>query len=67
MMSIEDGTDLAGMGGLMGIGMAAPDFSGAIIDGAVSEEDRLSCLRQGHRTIYPGSLVFQVEQSRRTR
>lgn len=37
VMSIEDGTDLAGMGGLMGTAMAARDFSGAIIDGAVRD------------------------------
>lgn len=34
VMSIEDGADLAGMGGLMGTAMAARNFSGAIIDGA---------------------------------
>ena len=37
VMSIEDGTDLAGMGGLMGTAMAARNFSGAIIDGAVRD------------------------------
>ena len=37
VMSIEDGADLAGMGGLMGTAMAARDFSGAIIDGAVRD------------------------------
>lgn len=37
VMSIEDGADLAGMGGLMGTAMAARNFSGAIIDGAVRD------------------------------
>ena len=37
VMSIEDGEDVAGMGGLMGTAMAARDFSGAIIDGAVRD------------------------------
>jgi regulator of RNase E activity RraA len=37
VMSIEDGADLAGMGGLMGTAMSARDFSGAIIDGAVRD------------------------------
>jgi regulator of RNase E activity RraA len=37
VMSIEDGADLGGMGGLMGTAMAARNFSGAIIDGAVRE------------------------------
>ena len=37
VMSIEDGADIAGMGGLMGTAMQARDFSGAIIDGAVRD------------------------------
>lgn len=37
LMSIEDGADIAGMGGLMGTAMAARGFSGAIIDGAVRD------------------------------
>jgi regulator of RNase E activity RraA len=37
VMSIADGSDLAGMGGLMGTAMAARNFSGAIIDGAVRD------------------------------
>lgn len=37
VMSIEDGADLAGMGGLMGTAMAARDFSGAVVDGAVRD------------------------------
>lgn len=37
VMSIEDGANVAGMGGLMGTAMQARDFSGAIIDGAVRD------------------------------
>ena len=37
VMSIEDGADIAGMGGLMGTAMAAREFSGALIDGAVRD------------------------------
>ncbi len=37
VMSVEDGADVAGMGGLMGTAMGAREFSGAIIDGAVRD------------------------------
>jgi regulator of RNase E activity RraA len=37
IMSIQDGADVAGMGGLMGTAMAAREFSGAVIDGAVRD------------------------------
>jgi len=37
VMSIQDGADIAGMGGLMGTAMAAREFSGAIIDGTVRD------------------------------
>jgi regulator of RNase E activity RraA len=37
VMSIENGADLGGMGGLMGTAMSARNFSGAIIDGAVRD------------------------------
>jgi len=37
VMSIEDGADIAGMGGLMGTAMQAREFSGAVIDGAVRD------------------------------
>jgi regulator of RNase E activity RraA len=36
-MSIEDGADIAGMGGLMGTAMAAREFAGAVIDGGVRD------------------------------
>ena len=37
VMSLEDGADIAGMGGLMGTAMAARDYSGAVIDGGVRD------------------------------
>ncbi|MFZ0618201.1 MAG: RraA family protein [Candidatus Acidiferrales bacterium] len=37
VMAIEDGADIAGMGGLMGTAMAARDYSGAVIDGGVRD------------------------------
>jgi regulator of RNase E activity RraA len=37
VMAVENGLDIAGMGGLMGTAMAARDFSGAVIDGGVRD------------------------------
>ena len=37
VMSVEDGIDMAGMGGLMGTAMRAQNFSGAVIDGGVRD------------------------------
>ncbi len=37
VMSVEDGVDIAGMGGLMGTAMRARNFSGAVIDGGVRD------------------------------
>lgn len=37
VMSVEDGADIAGMGGLMGTAMAARGYSGAVIDGGVRD------------------------------
>jgi regulator of RNase E activity RraA len=37
VMVVEDGVDIAGMGGLMGTAMSARDFSGAVIDGGVRD------------------------------
>ena len=37
VMIVEDGADIAGMGGLMGTAMQARDFSGAVIDGGVRD------------------------------
>ncbi|MGC1450199.1 MAG: RraA family protein [Candidatus Sulfotelmatobacter sp.] len=37
VMVVEDGQDIAGMGGLMGTAMAARGYSGAVIDGGVRD------------------------------
>jgi regulator of RNase E activity RraA len=37
VMAVEDGTDIAGMGGLMGTAMSSRNFSGAVIDGGVRD------------------------------
>jgi len=37
VMTVEDGEDIAGMGGLMGTAMAARGYAGAIIDGGVRD------------------------------
>jgi regulator of RNase E activity RraA len=37
VMVVEDGGDIAGMGGLMGTAMSARNFSGAVIDGGVRD------------------------------
>jgi regulator of RNase E activity RraA len=37
VMVVEDGADIAGMGGLMGTAMSSRDFSGAVIDGGVRD------------------------------
>jgi len=37
VMAVEDGADIAGMGGLMGTAMQARNFAGAVIDGGVRD------------------------------
>ena len=37
VMVVDDGNDIAGIGGLMGTAMAARNFSGAVIDGGVRD------------------------------
>jgi len=37
VMAVEDGADIAGMGGLMGTAMSARGYAGAIIDGGVRD------------------------------
>ncbi len=41
VMVVEDGADIAGMGGLMGTTMAARGFAGAVIDGGVRDVAQL--------------------------
>jgi regulator of RNase E activity RraA len=42
VMVLEDGNDIAGIGGLMGTAMAARNFTGAVIDGGVRDVAYLS-------------------------
>jgi regulator of RNase E activity RraA len=37
VMTVDDGVDIAGMGGLMGTAMSARDYAGAVIDGGVRD------------------------------
>jgi regulator of RNase E activity RraA len=37
VMAVDDGADIAGMGGLMGTAMSSRNFSGAVIDGGVRD------------------------------
>jgi regulator of RNase E activity RraA len=41
VMAVEDGADIAGMGGLMGTAMLSRDFVGAVIDGGLRDEAQL--------------------------
>jgi regulator of RNase E activity RraA len=41
VMTVEDGADIAGMGGLMGTAMLARGFKGAVIDGGVRDLPQL--------------------------
>src|ERR1700681_561277 len=41
VMQVEDGADIAGMGGLMGTAMFSRGFSGAIIDGGIRDLPQL--------------------------
>ncbi len=42
VMVVEDGADIAGMGGLMGTAMSARGYAGAVIDGGVRDVGQLS-------------------------
>lgn len=44
VMQVEDGADIAGMGGLMGTAMFARGFAGAVIDGGVRDLPQLKKL-----------------------
>jgi regulator of RNase E activity RraA len=54
VMTIEDGADIAGMGGLMGTAMSARDFAGAIIDGGVRD---VAYLRKIGFPVYASGIV----------
>lgn len=42
VMVVEDGADIAGVGGLMGTTMAARNFAGAVVDGGVRDVPQLT-------------------------
>jgi regulator of RNase E activity RraA len=54
VMSIEDGENIAGMGGLMGTAMSARNFSGAVIDGGVRD---VAYLRKIGFAVYATGIV----------
>ncbi len=42
VMKVQDGADIAGMGGLMGTAMQARDFAGSVVDGGVRDIPQLT-------------------------
>jgi regulator of RNase E activity RraA len=54
VMSLEDGADIAGMGGLMGTAMSAREFAGAVIDGGVRD---VAYLRKIGFPVYASGIV----------
>lgn len=54
VMSIQDGANIAGMGGLMGTAMAARDYAGAVIDGGVRD---VAYLRKIEFPVYATGIV----------
>ncbi len=54
VMSVQDGADIAGMGGLMGTAMAAREFAGAVIDGGVRD---VAYLRKIGFPVYASGIV----------
>jgi regulator of RNase E activity RraA len=45
VMQVQDGADIAGMGGLMGTAMSSRGFAGAVIDGGVRDIPQLTRIR----------------------
>ena len=61
VMVVEDGADIAGMGGLMGTAMQARNFSGAVIDGGVLDKSAFPCSRwEQFRPHQWGIIVLQA-------
>jgi regulator of RNase E activity RraA len=54
VMVLEDGQDIAGMGGLMGTAMAARSYAGAVIDGGVRD---VAYLRKIEFPVYATGIV----------
>jgi regulator of RNase E activity RraA len=54
VMTVEDGADIAGMGGLMGTAMASRGYAGAVIDGGVRD---VAYLRKIEFPVYATGIV----------
>ena len=54
VMTVENGADIAGMGGLMGTAMSAREFAGAVIDGGVRD---VAYLRKIGFPVYANGVV----------
>jgi regulator of RNase E activity RraA len=54
VMAVEDGADIAGMGGLMGTAMASRGYAGAVIDGGVRD---VAYLRKIGFSVYATGIV----------
>jgi regulator of RNase E activity RraA len=54
VMTVQDGAEIAGMGGLMGTAMSARDFAGAVIDGGVRD---VAYLRKIGFPVYASGIV----------
>lgn len=54
VMSVEDGDNIAGMGGLMGTAMSVREFAGAVIDGGVRD---VAYLRKIRFPVYATGIV----------
>src|SRR6202789_191311 len=54
VMSVEDGANIAGMGGLMGTAMSSREFAGAVIDGGVRD---VAYLRKIGFPVYASGIV----------
>jgi regulator of RNase E activity RraA len=54
VMTVQDGADIAGMGGLMGTAMSAREFAGAVIDGGVRD---VAYLRKIGLPVYASGIV----------
>jgi regulator of RNase E activity RraA len=61
VMTVEDGANIAGMGGLMGTAMSAREFAGAVIDGGVRD---VAYLRKIGFPVYASGIVPSTSAGR---
>ena len=62
-MKVEDGADIAGMGGLMGTAMSSRGFAGAVVDGGVRDIAQLKRIGFPVYATGAGTLDFGVALS----